>query len=133
LSARGVGRPPSGFLPSRGTVLSPLVHMTGQKSARADPEPPVHGHAPARAEQHRIQVKLGDLRGRSRSREIVLPRQIAMFLVKELTHASLPEIGRAFGGKHHTTVIHSINKIEAQRGGDPDLNKMIHSLIDSFQ
>jgi chromosomal replication initiator protein len=56
-----------------------------------------------------------------------------MFLVKELTPASLPEIGRAFGGKHHTTVIHSIKKIDAQRSGDPDLNKMINSLIDSFQ
>ena len=44
-----------------------------------------------------------------------MPRQVAMYLVKELTQASLPEIGRAFGGKHHTTVIHSINKIDAQR------------------
>ena len=62
-----------------------------------------------------------------------MPRQVAMFLVKELTQASLPEIGRAFGGKHHTTVLHSISKISGQRGGDPDLNKLINSLIDSFQ
>ena len=66
-------------------------------------------------------------------KEIVGPRQVAMFLVKELTHASLPEIGRAFGGKHHTTVIHSIDKIARQRSGDPDLNKLINSLIDSLQ
>jgi chromosomal replication initiator protein len=56
-----------------------------------------------------------------------------MYLVKELTQASLPEIGRAFGGKHHTTVIHSINKIDTLRGTDIDLNKLINSLIDSFQ
>ncbi len=55
-----------------------------------------------------------------------------MYLVKELTHASLPEIGRAFGGKHHTTVLHSIQKIEKLRQTDPDLNRTIHSLIDSF-
>ena len=51
-------------------------------------------------------------RKRATRKKIVYPRQVAMYLVKELTNASLPEIGRAFGGKHHTTVIHSINKIE---------------------
>jgi chromosomal replication initiator protein len=56
-----------------------------------------------------------------------------MYLVKELTNASLPEIGRAFGGKHHTTVIHSINKIDQTRLVDPDLNRLLHSLMDSLQ
>ena len=55
-----------------------------------------------------------------------------MYLVKELTGASLPEIGRAFGGKHHTTVLHSVQKIEALRQKNPDLNNLINSLIDSF-
>lgn len=86
-----------------------------------------------RAVAERFAIKPLQLKEKSNRKEIVLPRQVAMFLVKELTQASLPEIGRAFGGKHHTTVIHSINKIEAQRGGDPDLNKLINSLIDSFQ
>jgi chromosomal replication initiator protein len=54
-------------------------------------------------------------------------------VVKEITNASLPEIGRAFGGKHHTTVLHSINKIEKARHTDPDLNRTIHKLIDSLQ
>jgi chromosomal replication initiator protein len=63
---------------------------------------------------------------------VVEPRQIAMYLAKELTHASLPEIGRAFGGKHHTTVIHSINKIEQQKLRDPELNKTVNNLFDSF-
>ncbi|MCX6623508.1 MAG: hypothetical protein NTY38_21070 [Acidobacteria bacterium] len=49
-----------------------------------------------------------------------------------MTEASLPEIGRHFGGKHHTTVLHSIQKIEALRNTNTDLNKLIHSVIDSF-
>jgi chromosomal replication initiator protein len=86
-----------------------------------------------KAVAERFAIKPAQLKEKSNRKEIVVPRQVAMFLVKELTPASLPEIGRAFGGKHHTTVIHSINKIQTQRGGDPDLNKMINSLIDSFQ
>jgi chromosomal replication initiator protein len=86
-----------------------------------------------KAVAERMGIKLAQLKEKSNRKEIVMPRQIAMYLVKELTHASLPEIGRAFGGKHHTTVIHSIAKIERQRPGDPDLNKLINSLIDSFQ
>jgi chromosomal replication initiator protein len=78
-------------------------------------------------------IKITQLKEKSNRKEVVLPRQVAMYLVKELTQASLPEIGRAFGGKHHTTVIHSIGKIATQRADDPDLNKLINSLIDSFQ
>ena len=86
-----------------------------------------------KAVAERFSVKPALLKEKSNRREIVLPRQVAMFLAKELTQASLPEIGRAFGGKHHTTVIHSIRKIDTQRNNDLDLNKMINSLIDSFQ
>jgi chromosomal replication initiator protein len=86
-----------------------------------------------KAVAERFSIKPAQLKEKSNRKEIVMPRQVAMFLVKELTQASLPEIGRAFGGKHHTTVLHSIHKISSQRGGDPDLNKMINSLIDSFQ
>ena len=60
-------------------------------------------------------LRAQDLKVRSNSKVIAFPRQIAMFLVKQLTSASLPEIGRQFGGKHHTTVLHSINKIEMLR------------------
>jgi chromosomal replication initiator protein len=73
-----------------------------------------------------------DLKVRSNSREIAFPRQIAMYIVKQLTAASLPEIGRQFGGKHHTTVLHSINKIENLRRTDKELNKTINRLLDSF-
>ena len=54
-----------------------------------------------------------------------MPRQVAMYLCKTLTHASLPEIGRSFGGKHHSTVIHSIRKVEELRKKGPDFNHQL--------
>jgi chromosomal replication initiator protein len=80
----------------------------------------------------RFELQPSQLKQKSNTRAIVYPRQIAMYLAKELTQASLPEIGRAFGGKHHTTVLHSIKKIERLRNKDNDLNRTIHSLIDSL-
>src|SRR5262249_58823824 len=68
-----------------------------------------------------------DLKMRSNSKAIAYPRQIAMYLVKQLTSASLPEIGRQFGGKHHTTVLHSIHKIDTLRRSDKDLNRTINN------
>jgi chromosomal replication initiator protein len=56
-----------------------------------------------------------------------------MYLAKELTHASLPEIGRYFGGKHHTTVLHSVQKIDGLRQHDEELNKLLLSLMDSIR
>jgi len=81
----------------------------------------------------RYGIRQNQLKEKSNTKKIVLPRQVAMFLVKELTTASLPEIGRAFGGKHHTTVLHSIKKIEQLRQVDPELNRIIHALIDALQ
>ena len=83
------------------------------------------------AEKYRLQPS--QLKQKSNTRQIAYPRQIAMYLIKEITPASLPEIGRAFGGKHHTTVLHSIQKIEKLRHKDTELNKTLHSLIDSLQ
>jgi chromosomal replication initiator protein len=86
-----------------------------------------------KAVAEKFQIRQAQLKEKSNTKSIVFPRQVAMYLVKELTHASLPEIGRAFGGKHHTTVIHSVQKIEQQRQTDADLNRMLHSLMDSLQ
>ena len=62
-----------------------------------------------------------------------MPRQIAMYLCKSLTHASLPEIGRSFGGKHHSTVIHSIRKVEDLRKKDADFNSLISNFLEGFR
>ena len=74
-----------------------------------------------------------DLKSRNNSKSVAMPRQIAMYLCKSLTHASLPEIGRSFGGKHHSTVIHSIRKVEDLRKKDGDFNNLICKFIEGFQ
>ncbi len=77
-------------------------------------------------------MRIAELKQKNNSRQIVVPRQIAMYLAKQLTEASLPEIGRQFGGKHHTTVMHSINKIDEQRRTDKDLNRMVNKLMETL-
>ena len=81
----------------------------------------------------RFNLREQDLKVRSNTRAIAFPRQVAMYIVKQLTTASLPEIGRQFGGKHHTTVLHSINKIEEVRRSDKELNRTITRLMDALQ
>jgi chromosomal replication initiator protein len=78
-------------------------------------------------------LKLADLKSRNNSKSIAMPRQIAMYLCKSLTHASLPEIGRSFGGKHHSTVIHSIRKIEDMRKSNGDFNSLIGTFLEGFR
>ena len=73
-------------------------------------------------------MRVTDLKQKNNARQVVVPRQIAMYLAKQMTEASLPEIGRQFGNKHHTTVMHSIGKIEEQRRTDKDLQRMINKL-----
>ena len=84
-----------------------------------------------RAVAEKFNMQPQQLKQKSNTRQIAYPRQVAMYLMKDLTQASLPEIGRVFGGKHHTTVLHSVQKIERLRQTDTDLNRLIHSLIDS--
>jgi chromosomal replication initiator protein len=79
------------------------------------------------------QLKHGELKSRNNSKSIAMPRQIAMYLCKSLTNASLPEIGRSFGGKHHSTVIHSIRKIEDLRQRDGNFNTLINTFMESFR
>ena len=79
------------------------------------------------------QLKLVELKSRNNSKSIAKPRQVAMYLCKSLTNASLPEIGRSFGGKHHSTVIHSIRKVEELRKQDSVFNSLINNLLESFR
>ena len=79
------------------------------------------------------QLKLTELKSRNNSKSVAMPRQIAMYLCKALTNASLPEIGKSFGGKHHSTVIHSIRKIEALRQRDGDFNTLLNTLSESLR
>jgi chromosomal replication initiator protein len=85
-----------------------------------------------RAVAAKYDLQPAQLKLKCNRREIARPRQIAMYLAKELTSASLPEIGRAFGGKHHTTVLHSIHRVQELCQSDADLNRVIHSISDSL-
>jgi chromosomal replication initiator protein len=77
-------------------------------------------------------LRLAELKAKNNSRAIVYPRQIAMYLAKHLTEASLPEIGRQFAGKHHTTVLHSVEKIDEARKTDKDLNRLLTKLTEQL-
>ena len=74
-------------------------------------------------------VKLSDLKAKNRTKAVAFPRQVAMYLARQLTHASLSEVGRAFGGKDHTTVLHAVDKIQTLLQEDPKLRKQIDGLI----
>jgi chromosomal replication initiator protein len=73
-------------------------------------------------------IRLADMQSARRARAVARPRQVAMYLAKQLTPRSLPEIGRKFGGRDHTTVIYAIRKIEELRTGDPLLSDDIETL-----
>jgi chromosomal replication initiator protein len=82
------------------------------------------------AAQYRLRVD--ELKSKSNSRPIAFPRQVAMYLCKKLTKHSFPEIGREFGGKHHTTVMHSVEKIEEMVARDRNFHKLVNELTDSI-
>jgi chromosomal replication initiator protein len=77
-------------------------------------------------------LRLVEIKAKNNSRSIVYPRQIAMYMVRYLTESSLPEIGRQFGGKHGTTVLHSIKKVEEIRRTDKDLNRLLNKLTEQL-
>ncbi|NOT61940.1 MAG: chromosomal replication initiator protein DnaA [Acidobacteria bacterium] len=74
-------------------------------------------------------LKVADIKSKTNARNIAVPRQVAMYICKVLTKASLPEIGREFGGKHHTTVMHSVNKIADLYEQKGNFHRLINSLI----
>lgn len=86
--------------------------------------------------QHAVCKEFGvrrvDLLSERRTRALVVPRQIAMYLCKRITHRSLPDIGRRFGGRDHTTVLHGIRKAEALLASDPAMRSRIEILAEAL-
>ena len=74
-------------------------------------------------------IKVAELFSRKRTRAIARPRQVAMWLCREVTSHSFPEIGDAFGGRDHTTVIHAVRNIDSLRAKDSELNHDLHVLL----
>ncbi|MEE8377442.1 MAG: chromosomal replication initiator protein DnaA, partial [Candidatus Aminicenantaceae bacterium] len=79
---------------------------------------------------YEYKIKLSKLKSKNNSPTVAFPRQVAMYLSKKWTRTSLPEIGKKFGGKHHTTVLYSIRKIERLKETDTDFNKKINKIIE---
>lgn len=77
-------------------------------------------------------MSVDELLSKSNARAIAMPRQIAMYMCKRLTQHSFPEIGKAFGGKHHTTVMHSVDKIDSLAREDRNFHRELTELIDSI-
>ena len=78
-------------------------------------------------------MKPAQLRAKNNSPPVAVPRQITMYICKELTGKSLPQIGKDFGGKHHTTVLHSIRKIESLRKKDPKIAAAVNAIVKSLR
>jgi chromosomal replication initiator protein len=78
-------------------------------------------------------LKVTELKSKNNSQQISFPRQIAMYLCKQMTECSLPEIGKRFGGKHHSTVIHAIQKIENRRTKDKEFDRQMETFVQSLR
>jgi chromosomal replication initiator protein len=116
-----------------GAPISMAMAQQALKHLSNAPERKISVDSIVRAVAERFSMQPSQIKIKSNTRQIAYPRQIAMYLAKELTHASLPEIGRYFGGKHHTTVLHSVQKIDQLRQRDDELNKLLLSLADSIR
>jgi len=85
-----------------------------------------------RAVATHYKMTVEELKSKNNSRAVAVPRQVAMYLCKRLTKSSFPEIGREFGGKHHTTVMHSVDKIDALQKEDRNFHRTVSDLIDNL-
>ena len=77
-------------------------------------------------------LSIEEIKSKNNSRRIAVPRQVAMYLCKRLTKSSYPEIGKEFGGKHHTTVMHSVAKIENLIKEERDFHNVVSEFIDNL-
>ena len=115
----------------RGEVISLSLAQEALKNLVEEEERAITIEAVQKVVAEHFGLKVADLKSKSNASNIALPRQVAMYLCRTLTKASLPEIGREFGGKHHTTVLHSINKITGLYDQNGHFHRLINSLTDS--
>jgi chromosomal replication initiator protein len=85
-----------------------------------------------RAVAAKFRVTIPELKSIRQGNRIVIPRQLAMFICKEMTSKSLPEIGRAFGGRHHTTVMHALARVEQRVAADPAFAKIVDEIRETL-
>lgn len=94
-----------------------------------DDDKPVNIEKVAKLVAEHYGIKMADMRARKRTREVAMPRQVAMYLSRELTDSSLGEIGKQLGGKNHATVIYAVKRIMEKRAADESFGRMLDSLI----
>jgi len=118
----------------RGTAISEDLARDAIRNIASDEEPglvTIPQIQKAVAAAYKLSVE--QLVSKTNARQFAFPRQIAMYLCKRLTNRSYPEIGRAFGGKHHTTVIHSFEKIQTLSANDPSFQRLLLDLAETLQ
>jgi chromosomal replication initiator protein len=117
----------------RGLPVSKALAQEAMRSvSRSNDENPISISRVQKAVADYYKISVDNLRSRSNMRTVLVPRQVAMYLCKRLTQKSYPEIARQFGGKHHTTVIHSVEKINRLIDSDRELETVVTRLIDSI-
>ena len=118
----------------RGTAISEDLARDAIRNIASDEEPglvTIPQIQKSVAAAYKLSVE--QLVSKNNARQFAFPRQIAMYLCKRLTNRSYPEIGRAFGGKHHTTVIHSFEKIQSMAASDSSFQRLLLDLAESLQ
>ncbi|HYG63353.1 MAG TPA: chromosomal replication initiator protein DnaA, partial [Thermoanaerobaculia bacterium] len=85
-----------------------------------------------KAVAHHYGLKLAEIKSKSNSRQVVIPRQVAMYLCKKLTDLSYPEIGKLFNDKHHSTVMYSVEKVQQTRQSDPEFDRTLQAFEQQF-
>jgi len=103
------------------------------KDIVADDNRPVTAEAILKIVAEFFGIKCQEMKSKKRTKEIALPRQIAMYLCKQCTDSSLNDIGKNFGGKDHATVIYACRQIEERRAKDADFSRKIESLINKIK
>lgn len=117
----------------RGLPISKMLAQDAIRNIAEDDQPAgITIEQIQRAVATHYKLRTDDLKSKNNSRQIAVPRQIAMYLCKRLTKHSFPEIGREFGGKHHTTVIHSVEKIESLVSKDQNFHRIVSDIMDNL-
>ncbi|MCA1626293.1 MAG: chromosomal replication initiator protein DnaA [Acidobacteria bacterium] len=117
----------------RGLPISKMLAQDAMRNIIDSEQPPgITIDRISRAVALHYKLSLEELKSKNNARQIAVPRQVAMYLCKRLTKHSFPEIGREFGGKHHTTVIHSVEKIESVIKDDRNFHRIVSELIDNL-
>ncbi len=117
----------------RGVPISKMLAQDAIRNIAEDDQPVgVTIEQIQRAVSAHYKLRVEELKSKNNARQVAVPRQVAMYLCKRLTKHSFPEIGREFGGKHHTTVIHSVEKIDALVSKDQNFHRIVSDLIDNL-